>query len=105
MKIITNNQPRHLLTLAELPDKVAGAEFDYVTDNHAPRFFKYRGAWYDTAEFVRIAPRARAVGFEHPADVGSPLLDWHGIQTASYFSAVVVRLADDDSVIVGRASW
>lgn len=104
MNIITNNKPRHLLTLAELPRKVAEAEFDYVTDDHAPRFFKYRGAWYDVGEFVRIAPRARAVGFEHPADDGSPLLAWHGVETNSYFTATLVRYAGE-SVIVGRAAW
>lgn len=104
MKIISNNQPRHLMALHELPRKVAEAEFDYVTDDLAPRFFKYRGAWYDVQEFVRIAPRARAVGFEHPADDGSPLLAWDGIATDSYFTATLARYADE-SVIVGRASW
>lgn len=104
MKISTDNQPRHLLSLAELPDGIAAREFDYVTDDHAPRFFKYRGAWYDVQEFVRIAPRARAVGFEHPADDGSPLLAWDGIATDSYFTATLARYADE-SVIVGRASW
>lgn len=104
MKITTNSRPRHLLTLAGLPDGIAAREFDYVTDDHTPRFFKYRGAWYDVWEFVRIAPRARAVGFEHPADEGSPLLAWHGVATSSYFTATLVRYAGE-SVIVGRAAW
>ena len=102
MEIVTNNQPRHLIYKYELSEREQ-AEFDYL--DATDELFRYKGELYPLADFVRIAPRAHAVGFEHPADVDSPLLGWHGIRTDSYFSALVVRSVDADSVIVGSASW
>mgnify|MGYP003439476254 CR=1 FL=1 len=105
MKITTNNAPRPLVSGCDVPAKIMDSEFDYVDDDdkYSERFFCYRGSWYDLHEFVRIRPRADAVGFEHGVDADSPLASWHAIQTDSYFSAIVIRLADDDRVIVGRA--
>lgn len=106
MKVTTNNVPRDLVSLAELPAGVAASEFDYVgeDDAYSPRFFRYRGAWYDVHEFVRIVERSRATGWAHGVDDGSPLLAWDGIATDSLFSATLIRYADRDcdSVIVGR---
>lgn len=108
MKVTTNNVPRGLVSLAELPAGVAASEFDYVDadDAHGPRFFRYRGAWYDVQEFVRIVKRSHATGWAHGVDDGSPLLAWDGVATDSAFSATLVRYADNDGerVIVGRAS-
>lgn len=109
MNIITNNKPRDIVRGYELTAKEA-AEFDYLApdDLATAEFIKYRGEVYLLADFVRIAPRARAVGFEHGADDSSPLLSWSGILTDSYFSGLVLRFADDNGrpdferVIVGR---
>ena len=42
---------------AELPEGIGESEFDYVgdADRYDPRFFKYRGAWYDAFEFEYIS--------------------------------------------------
>jgi hypothetical protein len=112
LTIQTNGHWYELKPLTELPRK-ATREFDYVRDeeeHYTPRFFRYRGAWYDSHEFVRIVPRARQVDFEHGVSEGSPLLQWGGIQTDSFFSGVVIRYEKDggdygdwDRVQVGLA--
>ena len=95
--IRTNNQPRELVCFYELPES-AREEFDYVNEeeHHSPRFFRYRGAWYDTGEFQYI-----------PASLPPNLAfmrDWHGQQSESYFSAVLIRYSQDfESVTVGLA--
>lgn len=105
MNITTNNVPRYLMALAELPEK-AKKDFDYVGDDDSwdERFFQYRGAWYDVNEFQRIQVRGTA-GFNphaYTAEPDSALAKWHAIQTDSYFSGVVVKLVNNgESVVVG----
>lgn len=106
MNITTNNQSRELVSLADIPVS-AQSHFDYIEgdDQFTERLFQYRGAWYDTHEFVRIVKRSdvRTLGFGHTCDDDSPLLAWHGIQTNTYFSGVVVRYVDaGERIIVGR---
>lgn len=103
MNIVTNNVPRHIIYKYELTEREQ-AEFDYL--DATDELFRYKGELHPLTDFVRIAPRAHAVGFEHPADADSPLLAWHGIATSSYWTALVVKyLSDDEAVIVGRATW
>ena len=103
MDITTNNVPRPVIYACELSEKDR-AEFDYLSDND--ELVRYRGELHALADFVRIKPRAKAVGFEHPADPDSPLLQWHGIATDSYFSAHVIRYCDDPEwVVIGRVYW
>ena len=94
MNIITNNKPRMLLPWVELPAGIGESEFDYVEDRHAPRFFNYRGVWYDIFEFEYIS--------DQPCY--APLRGtWAAVQTTSYFTGVVLRWSDEfNSVIVGR---
>lgn len=107
MKIITNNQPRELVCFHNLPESEQ-SDFDYIEgdDRFNPRFFKYKGAWYDSGEFIRIIERRDSYnGWAHQADNDSPLLAWDGIQTESYFSGVLIKQVaehDYESVIVGR---
>lgn len=109
MKIFSNHHARPLLSLAELPE-TERSDFDYIDaeDHHAPRLFRYRGALYDLHEFILIrrASDSTPPSFFHVVhDTESPLLDWHAIQTESYFSAVVVRVDPENPeyVVVGRA--
>lgn len=105
MEIITNNVPRPLIYGFELTEKEK-TEFDYLDseeiETHA--FFRYRGQVYDLSEFVRIIPQGgNGTCFGH-YDYSGELKGWHGIQTDSFFSAVVVRLTDDgETVVVGLA--
>ena len=127
MTITTNNHSRDLLAWYDLPTE-ARADFDYLRedmgeladdwsdDAYAPRFFRYRGAWYDVQDFVLIEsdinPSGMRAPFAHVVERGSELAQWDGIATDSYFSATVVRYArdewgdglDPESVIVGTWS-
>ena len=96
MNVITNNKPRALLTWTELPEGIGESEFDYVddADRYEPRFFKYRGAWYDAFEFEYISDQPCYAPFRGK---------WDGVQTDSFFSGIVLRWFDEfNSVIVGR---
>jgi hypothetical protein len=107
--IKTNNKPRELICGWELTD-TERKDFDYIgeLDDHEKwnnetsyRFFRYKGNLYDIHQFVRIVPLYKSVGFEHGTN-DSELLQWHGIQTDSFFSAIVVKYCDDyESIIVG----
>ena len=92
MRIITNNRPRPLVALCELPAKVQ-AEFDYIVgdDAYTPRLVQYKGAYYDVYDCQRVD---RELGFDQ-------FKGWHGIVSDSFFSGVLFRIADD-SVVVGR---
>ncbi len=99
MEIRTNNVPRDILDGHELTDKER-TEFDYIDWDAVERgedsasFFRYRGVTYDLGEFQTSSGL--------PTD--SPLTDWDGFQSESYFSAVVVRYVDDfERVVVGLA--
>ena len=103
--IITNNHPRELVAFCGLPES-AKSDFDYVReeeDQHGARFVRYKRAWYDVNEFVRIVkPGALNTGFAH-IDFSGKLEGWEGIQGDTYFSATLVRYVDDgERVIVGR---
>ena len=89
MQIITNNKPRPMLALYELPPEAA-KDFDYVLpDDGSCRFVKYKGEWMDCFDMMRV---------EHFANFKG----WHGYASDSYFSGTLVRFVDDDQVIVGR---
>jgi len=89
MNIITNNHPRPLACLAELPAKVR-ADFDYVSEQLSPRFVQYKGHWYDVYD-----SQACGVGFDQ-------FKGWDGIVSETFFSGVLFRFADEDQVIVGQ---
>lgn len=84
MKVTTNNHWHELLALYELSDDVR-AEFDYVgvEGGFTPRFFEYRGVWYDSHEFEFVT---RAL---------PELAGWDGFQSDSFYSGVVIRYAQD----------
>jgi hypothetical protein len=102
MKIITNNHPRPLAWLAELPGKVR-ADFDYVGDDFDARFVQYKGHWYDVhdTQAIRTVPGA-PMGWAMVVAEDSPLADWDSIVSETFFSGVLFRLVGDDQVIVGQ---
>lgn len=90
MHIITNNQYRQILNSFDLPAEVL-SEFDYYNEEQLSQalFFKYKGQYYDLAQFQKV---------KH-----SGLENWHGLFSLSYFSGILVKLANDgESVLVGR---
>lgn len=94
MKIRTNNQPRRILYGCELTESER-QEFDYIEDiDFADCFVRYKGRVYDLGEFARItkvvAPHPQREGWEN----------WDGYASDSFFSGVLVRYVDSDSVVV-----
>ena len=122
----TNGHQRELKSLAELDEATVDEWFDYLHDAWygqtdealQPRFFQYRGSWYDTQEFAAIGVRSHRIGepgrngFGLLVDDDSPLLSWDGVQTESAFSAVLLKWGHDwsgqpdfEAVIVAYAHW
>lgn len=97
MTIKTNNVPRPLHALVDLPDSVR-AQFDYIDEDesYSARLFQYRGSWYDSHEFQSTTRGLTEF---------SPLKAWDAFQSESMFSAVLIRFMFDDcgdeNVIVG----
>lgn len=106
--IKSDGRERELKALYELPAGIAESEFPYVEyseenpEAYRPRFFQFRGEWYDTAEGFDALSTYR--GFKR--DFGG----WHAIQTESAYSAVLIRYPhsdenDWDSVVVAYTHW
>ena len=107
LEVKTNNVPRDILYPWDLTKKEA-EEFDYLDlEGGEGNFVRYKGYVYYLGDFVRIVPPGRKDPnpWTHKVfDENSPLLKWDGIRTDSFFSAVVVRYANDnEQVVVGLA--
>ena len=92
MEIITNNKPRYLAALNELPAEVQ-QDFDYVReqDDYSLRFVQYKGVWYDTYDSESTHQAGRSI-----------LPGWSCFQSETFFSGVVFRFVGDNEVICGR---
>ena len=88
MRIITNNQPRQLIYGYELTEKQR-QDFDYLEDIDGNNFVKYKGNIYDVSEFMST----------HNMD---SLKGWDGYSSDSFFSGILIKYIDSDTVIVGR---
>ena len=94
LTIKTNNVPREMLMLFQLDEKdqkIVRKNYDYFTEEelNEQRFFDYKGFWYCLSDFLRL---------ENSED----LKGWDGYYSDSYFSGVLVKLVQEESVIVGR---
>lgn len=101
MTIKSNGQRRELIPFVRLSFKQQ-QDFLYVEESERwdNRFFEYRGSIYDYREFQATSP----------GELNS--LGWHGFQTESAFSAVLVKVFDpetnepfEDEIVVGYAHW
>ena len=97
MKVKTNNVPRDVIEAYELTEQER-EEFDYLDwdaiDNgeDSATFLRYKGELYDLSEFEAI-PHRWVDGWRN----------WHGYQSDSFFSGLVIRFTDDfEQVTVGR---
>jgi hypothetical protein len=92
IEVTSNYQARQLVCFYDLPKKWQ-SEFNYTDedDKYSPRFFHYRGWFYDTHEFMRVESDMPFSNY------------WHGYQSDSFFSGVVIRYCNDyESVVVGQ---
>jgi hypothetical protein len=97
MNIITNNKPRPLACLLDLPAKVR-AEFDYVENyDLSYRFVQYLGHWYDVYDTQVLEQSRLPPGPLFKLAAGG----WDSIVSETFFSGVLFRLVGDDQVIVG----
>ena len=83
--IKTNNVPRTLIDGYELTAEQR-EEFDYLDNDELDQasFFKYKGQYYNLGEVV-----------------GNPAEDeYDGHIATSYFSAILVKIVDCDTVII-----
>lgn len=96
IKIISNNQPRRILYGFELPESTRN-EFDYLNDEeYSDRaFFRYKGQYYDIGDAMRINP-------SDSFNCAPEMNQWHGYYGESFFSGVLIKIVDSDSIIVGR---
>lgn len=90
MKIITNNKPRFLAYGHELADKQK-ADFDYLDDIDSESFVRYQGMIIHIGEFMRLS-----------GDCEESKQGWHGVYGLNAFCGVLVKLLDNDRVIVGK---
>lgn len=88
MQIITNNIPRQLINGYELTDKEK-SNFDYLDNTDSHNFVKYKGFIYDVSEFISTYNM-------------DSLKDWDGYSSDSYFSGVLIKIIDSDTVIMAR---
>jgi hypothetical protein len=104
LTIKTNNQRRALLSGWELTTKER-KELDYIEESElgdsCARFFRYKGSIYDLHEFQRIVQPGTIGGPWAYYDHKGNLSGWDGIQTDSFFSGILVKYLDDDSIRVG----
>jgi len=95
MQVKTNNQPRDIVYGFELSDTIL-SEFDYLNDDERANaeFVKYKGQWYHLGDLET----------PHGMPKDSPLKQWDGFVSDTFFSAVVFKFTDDfERVICGHA--
>lgn len=91
MKIITNNKPRQLVYGYELTS-AQKSDFDYLEDDiDGERFVQYQGMIIHIGEFVRTSDGSE----ESKAG-------WHACHGLNAFCGILVKLLDNDCVIVGK---
>ena len=91
LTIKTNNVPRKLRYGYEMPAKFR-ADFDYIApeDFEFHDFVEYKGQWYDFAESLAV-----------PANT-EEFKGWHSYMPDSFFSGLIFKLVDTETVIVGQ---
>lgn len=98
MKIITNNQYRHILYFHELEQDEQDEFKDSYDTVQESTFFRYRGNVYDLNDFLRVNNALNGKGVNHE------MYGWDGYHNESFFSAVLVKYDDSfESVKVGLA--
>ena len=98
--VTTNNTPRDLMSLCDFSPKQQQQirnDFDWLEDADENStlssccFFVYRGTIHHLSNFLRVN-----------AESGSDFYGWHGAEADTYFSGTLVKVLDDEQVIVGR---
>jgi hypothetical protein len=83
LMVTTDNKWKPFLTRFEVPEKILAEEFDYLTEDDTDGFFKYKGQYYHTSQFLYMA-------VNHPG-----LEKWSGVMSFSYSNGIMVKLSRD----------
>jgi hypothetical protein len=97
IEVRSNYQARNLVCFYDLSQKWQ-KEFDYIEEDqkYDARFFEYRGWVFDSHEFMRIESEKMPA----PYRISNY---WHGYQSGTYWSGIVIRHCSDyESIIVGQ---
>ena len=95
--ITTNNIPRDLFSLSDLSllpeiQQQIRNDFDWLEDlEDSCSFFSYLGTIHHLASFLHLN-----------AENGSDFYGWDGAEADTYFSGTLVKILDNEQVIVGR---
>ncbi len=92
MKIKTNNHDRQFVYRYDVPKEVLAGDLDWTTEDDFDGYFKYRGIWYHTSQFVRVTPTCRLL---ETMGYVSPFYSWGGAHSDSAFSGILIKIADD----------
>jgi hypothetical protein len=101
IRVITNSIPRPVIDASELTYDERD-EFNYICwpcieeGKDSASFFRYKGQLYDLGEFTAD------IGILKGSSLPDYLSNWDGYMSEHAFSAIVIRMSGDDSVIVGR---
>ena len=93
VRVITNHHWRQFkyqneLTPAQLQDSIS--DYDHLEDGEEfANWIVYRGDLYHVSDFLRVGNV-----WQGNISPDNPLSEWHGYNTDSYFSAVVINLSD-----------
>src|SRR5881394_3913272 len=93
--IITNNVPRFTVEAYELSSDER-AEFDYLdwgaidAGMDSADFLRYRGTTYDLGEFQHVPSDSSSFG------------NWDGCKPETFFSGILVRYVDSETIVCGR---
>jgi hypothetical protein len=94
MNIRTNHQPREWLYRSDVPESVLDDQFDWLDPDNEYGFICYQKTWYHVSEFMR---------FGYPQS-GVSEYGYHAYLNHSMSSGVMIKLVDDDRVIMATFS-
>lgn len=123
--MLTIKTNHHLYPLHSYADVLAGTKgkerielvsnFDYLQeDDWSARLFRYKGDWYDAHEFESLFPTEGTQVMEGSLREQMFKRGWHGIQTSSVWTGIVITYPyldpneggfDSENVRVGYAYW
>lgn len=83
LTIKTDNKWHGFKYRNEVPAKVLKDQFDYQDEDISDNFFKFKGTWYHTDQFMRLDDR------------NGEMKGWDGYAGDSYFSGVLIKLSSD----------
>ena len=89
--IKTNKVARLLKYRYEVPQKVLDNQFDWLDEDETSGFICYKKEWFHLSEFMRLD------NFSDFSKAG-----YDGYCGDSYFSGTLIKIIDDESVIMAR---